>query len=400
MTDRFPGLKFLVFAILCSVAAAWLVSVTGNLKRLPFFNDLVGYEVELTDASGLSVGDDVRLAGVAVGRVERITLERGRALVNFVVEPQVEITTSWEVGARWRNVIGQRYLYLYDIPGGSQLDEGDRIPAERARPVADIGRFFNEITPFLRALDPEQQNKLLDALNEVIVGNEDRIQELVVDLGSLSSTVADQDAEIRTVLQQGNAFLGTYNERQSELQAFLTNLADVGSVLRVRNDELLGAVNDITEVQQHFGDLLRTNDAEIREVVDNVEFVTDTIGRNRAEFEEAVASTRAGLAVYMLISRWGQWFNVRAVAIQVQDNGQVVYCQTEASNTCSIPNSRPQSAAADASRGSAGRSLAAVQLVPTRLDPVDVIAGAALDDPSRLGLARAGDLAAVLEASP
>lgn len=390
MTDRFPGLKFAVFAALCLVAAAFVIQWSGNFARIPLLSPANTFEAELDDAAGLAVGDDVRLAGVRVGRVQRLDVERGRGIVGFEVDPDVDITDAWEVGARWRNVIGQRYLYLYDVDGGQELEPGSRIPFERSRASADIGRFFNELTPLLRAIPPEQQNRLLEAFNVALDGNTGRVQQLMRDLGALGNTLADTEPQIRSVLVQGSELLETYDERQAELQGFIAEMADVGGTLAARNDELIGAVADIGEVQQQFGDLLRANDADIRGIVDHLEVVTDNIRAQREDgsFEEAIATARAGMATYMLISRHGQWFDVRAVAVQVQDGqGGVLYCQTERGGGCSEPNSRkaagPRTSQLDATRPA--RSLA-----PVRLPVLDVVTGGALQ-----GVPGAGSVQAV-----
>lgn len=386
MTDRLPGLKFVLFSLVCLVAAAWVASVTGNLRRIPFLDDRRQYEAVLEDASGLAVGDDVRLAGVRVGRVNGVTLERGDAVVAFEVDDAlVEPRDDWETGARWRNVIGQRYLYLY--PGaddGAVLQPGARIPVERSRVTADIGRFFNEITPLLEALDPDAQNRLLTALNETLVDRTDTVQSLVVELASLSDTLADREPEIRAVIQNANLLLASYNEREGELTAFIDELGGVASTLATRDDELFAAVEDIAVVQERLGDLLEANDAGLRRSIDNLRLVTDSIAGQRVDFEESLANTRQGFATYMLISRWGQWFNVRAVATQVQTaDGEVVNCQTEGGGTCNWPNSANSGSAAAASSGSppavpasAGAAAAAPVLRgPQRLDALEVITG-------------------------
>jgi len=342
MSDRRPGLKFVLFSFLCVAAAAYISSVTGNVSirnLTSIFDDRVTYSAELADVAGLYPGDQVRLAGVPVGRVESIDVERGNAVVEFAVEPDVVPTDTWEAGARWRNVIGQRYLYLYDVEGGQPLAEGARIPVERTRPVADISAFFNELTPLLEAIDPQEQNKLLGALNTALVGREGEIQELATDLGSLGNTIADEEATVERVLDQGNALLAQYNERSQELSAFLADFASVGGTLRARNDELIGAITDIGEVQAQFGDLVEGNDEVLIGLVEELEVITASIGDNRGDFEESLSNLRDGFATYNLISRYGQWFNVRIVATQVQSEDGVIFCRTEAGTSCSEPNS-------------------------------------------------------------
>ncbi len=338
MTDRLPGLKFMLFMLVCVVAAGWVLSVTGNYRWLPLVTPTTTYEAELRDATGLRVGDDVRLSGVPVGRVTDLTVEQGTPVVTFSLRDKVQPTDTWESGPRWRNVTGQRYLYLYDTGGGEPLEPGDRLPVERSRTAADIDRFLSQITPLLRAIDAEQQNKLVGALNTALIGREEQVQELVADLGSLSREVADTEPQLRTVLREGNALLAEYNRREAELDQFIDDLASVSGTLRSRNDELLGAVSDIAEVQRRFGDLLRDNDAHLRGLIDDTDVIVGSIGNQLDDFASSVELSGEGFATYMLISRWGEWFNVRAVAVMAAMGNEVLYCQTEGGTACNEPN--------------------------------------------------------------
>lgn len=374
MADRHPGLKFGLFAVICLVCAAWLVQVTGNVR---FFADTVGYQAELRDVSGLSPRDSVMLAGVRVGSVEAIRIERGVAVVDFQADRDLALRTSWEVGLRWRNVLGQRYLYLFPVGDGDVLEQGARIPVEQSRPTADIGLFFERLTPLLRAIDPEQQNVVIRALNEALEGNEARLQELTGDLASLTGTLADHDEQVRGVLDQGTALLDTYARRSEQIELFLSSFADVSRTLAARNDELVGAVDDIGRAQVELGRLLEANDVNLRSSLDDIDTITATLGRHTEDLERAVATLRDGFGTYMLISRWGQWFNVRAVAVQVQDDGRVIYCRDEGNQPCSRPNGGPVER--DEPRAGA----------PDRLSALDAVVGAALGSAPGDGVRRA-----------
>lgn len=357
MTDRLPGLKFLLFTLVCVVAAAWVLSVTGNYRWLPLVTPTETYEAELRDATGLRVGDDVRLAGVPVGRVTDIGVEQGTPVVAFSLKEEVQPTDTWEAGPQWRNVTGQRYLYLYDTGGGQPLEPGDRIPVERSRAAANIDRFLSQITPLLEAIDGEQQNKLVSALNTALVGREEQVQQLVDDLGSLSREVADTEPQLRTVLREGNALLAEYNRREAELDRFIDDLASVSDTLQSRNDELLGAISDIAEVQKRFGDLLRANDAHLRGLIEDTEVVTGSITDQLDDFAGSVELSAEGFATYMLISRWGEWFNVRTVAVMAAMDDEVLYCQTEGGTACNEPNLAGSSQASSGLGNVAGRAL-------------------------------------------
>jgi phospholipid/cholesterol/gamma-HCH transport system substrate-binding protein len=351
MGERAPGIKFLFWSVLCLACTAYLVSVTANIDKIPFVSERESYSAVLTDVSGLFPGDDVRVSGVSVGRVTSIQPKKGKALVTFEVKPDVEITDTWEVGVQWRNVLGQRFFYLFEAPGGQKLEPGSRIPVGRSRPVANIGRFFNQITPLLEAIDPQEQNKVVNAMVEALGGQEKRVQELISDFGSLSDKLADQGPSIRRVLDNGSRILAELNERDEQLRGAIDDLAAIGDTVRARNDELIGAITEIGEVQQRFGDLIAANDEEISGSIDNLDAIFADIAAQRDEFDQVLGNLREGGAFYMIISRDGQWFNVRFTAFQAQtSDGEVLTCRTESNAECYVPNSSAPSS--DASDGS------------------------------------------------
>ena len=372
MAERFPGLKFILFAVLCAFCAAWLAQQTGNIR---LFASTKTYSAVLDNVSGLVANDSVLLSGVRVGEVDGIAIERGKAVVTFAVDEEVEVRDTWEVGARWRNVTGQRYFYLYPVGDGEVLESGDRLPLEQSRPVADIGLFLERLTPLLRAINPEQQNTLIEALNTALAGKEERTQQLVADLGSLTNTLADQDQKIDRVLREGDALLTSYAQRKEEIQGFFTEFASVSETLADRDEAFLAAVNDISDVQGELASLINRNDAKIGDVVSQLSVITGTVSNNRDDFEKAIANARDGLGTYMLISRYGEWFNVRLIAVQVQNKGQILTCTTEAGNPCEgEPNEANPSGGGDEETSMAQPRVRS--LAPSRLDAATAVLGA------------------------
>lgn len=392
MAEKYPALKFIAFAAVCVLCAGWMAQQTGNIR---FFASTKTYEAVLSNVSGLVAQDSVLLSGVRVGEVDSIAVERGQAVVTFTVDDHVELRDTWEVGARWRNVTGQRYFYLYPIGDGEVLEAGSRIPEERSRPVADIGLFLERLTPLLRAINPEQQNRLVEALNTALAGKEERTQRLVADLGSLSNTLADQDDKINRVLNEGDALLTSYAERKEEIQSFFTEFAAVSETLEARDDEFVAALNDISDVQEELSSLIERNDSEITEVVAQLEVITGSVSDNKDDFEAALHNARDGFATYMLISRWGQWFNVRLVAAQVQNRGQIISCVTESNEQCSGETNEASPSGGDEETSMAPLTSASLQgaqsIAPTELDGATAVLGTVMGTQPGSGLVYAMD---------
>ena len=55
--------KLTAFLVLAAVVTVWVAAITGEYRPA----DREGYQAVFDDVSGLTVGDDVRIAGVDVG---------------------------------------------------------------------------------------------------------------------------------------------------------------------------------------------------------------------------------------------------------------------------------------------------------------------------------------------
>lgn len=118
----------LVGGIVLAVAVGFLVyagQTTGMTRS--------GAEYELgasfRSADGVSLGTDVRLAGVKIGRVTDITLdpETYRAVTVFTVDDGIKVPEDSAVSISSEGLLGGNYVEI--LPGGSPfyLAAGDEI---------------------------------------------------------------------------------------------------------------------------------------------------------------------------------------------------------------------------------------------------------------------------------
>ena len=113
--------RFGAFAAL----STFLTVVIGLQIARISFEDRYELTATFDDVSGLFPGDDVKLAGVAVGSVGSIDVQGGRAVVALEVAEDVALPPDSEVAIRWRNLIGQRYVELRPGTTAGRLGDGD-----------------------------------------------------------------------------------------------------------------------------------------------------------------------------------------------------------------------------------------------------------------------------------
>ncbi|HJP66624.1 MAG TPA: MlaD family protein [Actinomycetota bacterium] len=309
--------KVLVFTLLSVAFTGALLVKIGNLR---LFAHTYTVSAEFADATGVFRGDAVKLAGVDVGRVESAHIDNGQAIVQFNVDDDVHLTKDSTVAIRWRNVLGQRFLYVYPGTGGQPLHEGDLIPMTQTDTAGDIGEFLNHLGPILRAIDADKANAFLDAVNTALVGNEGNIQSLLTDGASLASQLADMDEQIKSLISSSNTILSTYASQDQAIGSIVDNLELVSARLLDMTSDINSLLVNFSDVQEQLNKLLRDNRDNIDASLRSLKVITRTLEKNKVNLATTLCTLPIGLAGYFQTTSWGEWFNVRITQVILKDN--------------------------------------------------------------------------------
>src|SRR5690242_5995985 len=93
------------------VALLVVMAAAFNLQRFPGFRG-AGFHADLADASGLSRGDLVQIAGVRVGKVTGITIRADHVRVDFDVH-DASFGRETRAAVKVLNLLGSKYLELF-----------------------------------------------------------------------------------------------------------------------------------------------------------------------------------------------------------------------------------------------------------------------------------------------
>jgi phospholipid/cholesterol/gamma-HCH transport system substrate-binding protein len=242
-----PIIKMTIFAIVTVTLTALLGATIANSN----FGDTSAYRARFTDASGLKIGDDVRILGVKVGTVDSLTVVDDRfAEVRFDMDAGRRLPASATATVKYRNLVGQRYLALGTGTGSAELlKPGDTIPVERTRPALNLTVLFNGFKPLFQALKPEDVNKLAFEIVQVLQGEGGTVDSILRHTATLTSTIAGRDKVIGDLINNLNTVLGTVNGRGDEVSDLILSLQQLVSGLAADREpigEAVAALGDLT----------------------------------------------------------------------------------------------------------------------------------------------------------
>lgn len=243
---------FTTIAVVCTliVLTALQSPVTGAATR---------YTAAFSDVSGLYVGDDVRISGVQVGKVENIRLDGRIAQVDFTAQADHPVFANTVAAVRYQSLIGQRYVELVQsATPNTRLPAGGTIPIGQTIPSFDVAKLFNGFQPMFETLDPAQFNLLGENLLRLIQGDESGIGPFLHDLDVISKLAVNRQAAITVMIRNLSAISQDLGGKSQQLFRLIAQLNDVltkfgskAEEFRATLDSALPVLRDVTHILEY-----------------------------------------------------------------------------------------------------------------------------------------------------
>jgi phospholipid/cholesterol/gamma-HCH transport system substrate-binding protein len=264
--------RLAAFVAVCLLGGFALVLVFAQLR---VGESGQSYQAVFRTVSGMSGGNFVRIAGVEVGKIKHISINKdGNAVVEFTVDNTVELTDATRAHVRWDNPVGARYMDLEDEPGdGNRLLPGGTIPLDRTRPALDLDALIGGFRPLFRALTPEQVNTLSGSLIEAFQGQGATINSLLSQTAAFTSTLADRDALIGEVVDNLNTVLGSLGGQSDQLATTVDSLSLLIGRLAEHKTDIANSIAYSNAAASTVADLLDQTRPPLQTVVDQTDRV-------------------------------------------------------------------------------------------------------------------------------
>jgi phospholipid/cholesterol/gamma-HCH transport system substrate-binding protein len=266
--------RLAAFVVVCLLGAGALLAVFAQLRVAPESS----YSALFSDVSGLRPGNFVRIAGVEVGKVSEIRInDDATAKVSFTADDTVVLTEGTRAVIRYDDLIGGRYMALEEGAGPTRtIPRGGTIPLAHTAPALDLDALIGGFRPLFRALQPDQVNALSGQLIQAFQGEGATISNVLAQTAALTSTLADRDALIDSVVTNLNTVLGSLGDNSGQFDKAVDQLAQLVHGLQGRQDNLTTAVAYANDAAGSIADLL----AQARPPLTKVVHETDRTAGN------------------------------------------------------------------------------------------------------------------------
>jgi phospholipid/cholesterol/gamma-HCH transport system substrate-binding protein len=271
--DRNPYAVGIVSVLLLGAATgfAFLVGVLNLLEDT--------YEAEgvFTDAAGLRTGDDVRVAGMRVGRVTAVDADRdeGNVVVTFVVDRGVDIGDGAGADIALATLLGGNYVRISEPTRGDDVLEDlprDQrvIPVERTTTPVDVFRLTRDATEAIEETETDQLNQLILQLTAVTEGRRPALVDLIDGIERTSRAINERDVQLSALLDEADELAANLADKDQALVALIDQGARALDVLIERRDLLAAALGEGSAAVQSLSAVISTNKDAIDAILDDL----------------------------------------------------------------------------------------------------------------------------------
>lgn len=326
--DRNPYAVGIVSVLLIGAVtgAAFLV---GLLKLLEDTYEMQG---TFTDAAGLRTGDDVKVAGVKVGRVTGVNADREEGLVEveWVVNQGVDIKDGAGADIALETLLGSKFIRITNAGKGDRLmadlDRDERvIPLEdcdgsgtcvpRTTTPVDVFDLTRDATERIEATDNDRLNQLINQLADITEGKRATVTDLIQGIDTVSSAINEREGQLGTLLDDVDELAANLAAKDQTLVQLIDRSRTILDFLVQRREELAAALGSGSDAVRALSTLIDTNRAQLDAILSDLNPTLAVVQNNLPDLNRALAY--AGPAFYgqSLAGTHGPWLDIYVAAL-------------------------------------------------------------------------------------
>ncbi|MEU4224196.1 MlaD family protein [Nonomuraea sp. NPDC026600] len=312
--------KIVVGLVSLAVLGAVLVAtfLVGNLGLLEG-----GYYMSGTfvDSGGLRTGNDVRVAGVRVGKVTEVRPDygQGNVVVTWKVDTDVRLGRATRADITLSNLLGGRYVKLSGpvaAPYVDQLPEAQRrIPVTRTGVPTLINDAIKDATHLVQKLDTKAVDDLLTELGKIDTSKRGRITKLLKNIGDLSETISESEPQLQKLLDNGTKIMNVLERKDKQLARLIDAIEVMLHELRSRRNELRTLLGDGSDLVRSTTRLINEHEGTLVRVLDDTGAITTKLNSSKKEFNALLAWAGPTFSGLSTMGGQGPWLEAIATGL-------------------------------------------------------------------------------------
>ncbi|MGW1891487.1 MCE family protein [Streptomyces sp. NPDC002004] len=252
---------------------------------------------------GIYPGSDVRVLGVRIGEVEKITPEGTRVRVDLEYDTGRKVPADARAAIINSSVVSDRYVQLLPVyRSGPVMRDGDVVPERRTAVPVELDRVFDSLHTTSEALGPHGAGKngslsrLLGVSADNLKGQGGNLNRTVQDLSKAVTTLSDGRQDLFGTLRNLQVFTAALAADDRSVRSFDDSLAKVAGQLAGERGDLRATLRNLGAALGDVAAFVKRNKKALTSNVKGLSKVTKLLVTERAALDELLKVTPTGLS--------------------------------------------------------------------------------------------------------
>ncbi len=288
-----------LFVLVISIIAGYLI-IMFNGKG--FGVQTKDYYIYFDSVEGLSQGADVQIKGVKAGRVDSISIEKGKVKVKITIKKDFPIYRNAKAYIKTLGLMGDKFIYIDPgTPEAGELAEGSvisqaQVYASTEDMMSSVSQAAQKIAQFVDNLNKTIEEGNLKELiknirvlakhaDELVQENRKNVKETIENIKILSASLRkDLPVLIAKIDRAADNIAKIAGENREDIRELIRNLRAVSKALKEKTPQVLDSMNKAVSV---IGETVEENKDDIHKTIKHLE-------KSAEKFEKILAYVESG----------------------------------------------------------------------------------------------------------
>ena len=266
---------------------AMLMVMAFKADSLPLIGGGTTYYANFSEAGGLKTGDEVRVAGVRVGKVNSIELDGNQVKVGFKIREKVNFGENSGAGVRVKTLLGDMFLELQPA-GEGQMKAGATIPVDRTESPYDVVEAFEGLADTSANIDKDQLAAALTTLADLTRSTPEEFQAALTGVSDLSRNLAAKDERIESLLSQLDRVTKVLDERDEDLITLMNDANQLFAALVERREAVHNLLISTQLLSKELSQLVDDSRADLKPALESLDVILDVFTKNEENLEKSL----------------------------------------------------------------------------------------------------------------
>lgn len=296
VSGRHRWLRMAVAALLVVTLGAGVYMVWPS--RLG--NSLTAY---FTSAVGLYPGDEVRVVGVPVGKIDSIEPRAGDVKIKMTIDRDVKLPAEAKALIVSPNLVAARFIQLTPpYSSGAVMADGASIGLDRTGVPVEWDEVKEQLTQLSTQLGPQQgglQGPLSNFVNQAadtFDGNGDSFRNALRELSQTAGRLGDSRTDLFGTIKNLQVLVNALSNSNQQIVQFSNHVASVSQVLADSSNDLDNTLGTLNQALSDVRGLLDKNNQPLIDQIGKLADFTQILTDHSDDIEQILHVTPNGLS--------------------------------------------------------------------------------------------------------